>query len=82
MLAMTVTVKAMDIQRWICLIHLFQFIRDSFEDQVRKTNGLVLCSLDSRLFNIELLCVLGVQPLPAAKLHRVWPNDASDGLIC
>jgi hypothetical protein len=24
-LAMTVTVKAMDTQRWICRIHLFQF---------------------------------------------------------
>src|SRR5438094_6779721 len=29
--------------------------------------------------NAELLCVLGVQPLPAAELHRVATNDAADG---
>jgi hypothetical protein len=29
MLAMTVTVKAIDSQRWICRIHLFQFSRGS-----------------------------------------------------
>src|SRR6266699_3622012 len=29
--------------------------------------------------NAELLCVLGVQPLPAAELHRVGTNHAADG---
>src|SRR5882724_169414 len=45
--------------------------------------------LDSRLlsrirrpvgrFNTELLCVLGVQSLPAAELHRLGANHAADG---
>src|SRR5262249_20073259 len=30
---MTVTVKAMDTQRWICRIHLFQFNGTSSEDE-------------------------------------------------
>ncbi len=30
-------------------------------------------------FNTELLGVLRVQPLPAAKLHRLATNDAADG---
>src|SRR5262245_6929923 len=29
--------------------------------------------------NAELLCVLGVQSLPAAELHRLTANDAADG---
>src|SRR4051812_30374614 len=29
--------------------------------------------------NAELACVLGVQPLPAAKLHRIAASDAADG---
>jgi hypothetical protein len=29
--------------------------------------------------NAELLCVLGVQSLPAAELHRLAANDAADG---
>jgi len=46
--------------------------------------------LDSRLlsrlrrpvgrFNPELLCVLAVQPLPAAELHGLGADDASDGI--
>src|SRR6266852_9710913 len=45
--------------------------------------------LDSRLlsrrrrpvgrFNTELLCVLGVQPLPAAELHGLGADHAADG---
>src|SRR5882672_1704660 len=30
-------------------------------------------------FNTELLCVLGVQSLPAAELHRLGANHAADG---
>src|SRR5437773_7365985 len=29
--------------------------------------------------NSELLCVLGVQSLPALELHRLGTNDAADG---
>ena len=32
-LAMTATVKAMDTQRWICRVHLFQFNGTSSEDE-------------------------------------------------
>jgi hypothetical protein len=32
-LAMTVSVKAMDSQRWICRIHVFQFNETSSEDE-------------------------------------------------
>ena len=32
MLAMTATVKAMETQRWVCRIHLFQFNGISSED--------------------------------------------------
>src|SRR5215475_2216122 len=72
-LAMTVTVKAMDTQRWICRTHLFQF---------------TVTSVDSRLLSRlrrpvgrdpELLGVLGVQSLPATELHRLGTNDAADG---
>ena len=31
-------------------------------------------------FNAELLGVLGVQSLPAAELHDLWADDASNGL--
>ena len=31
--------------------------------------------------NTELLCVLGVQSLPAAELHGLGADDASNGLI-
>src|SRR6267154_1412497 len=31
-------------------------------------------------FNTELLCVLRVQPLPAAELHRLGADDASNRL--
>src|SRR5436305_13032965 len=27
----------------------------------------------------ELLCIFGIQSLPAAELHRLWAGDASDG---
>src|SRR6266851_6126900 len=37
------------------------------------------CWHASTLFNTELLGVLGVQPLPAAELHRLGTNDAADG---
>src|SRR5262249_12325256 len=30
-------------------------------------------------FHAELLCVLGVQPLPTLELHRVATSDAADG---
>src|SRR5947199_2047266 len=30
-------------------------------------------------FNAELLCVLGIQSLPAAELHRLGTNDAAEG---
>src|SRR5438445_13022767 len=53
--------------------------------------GALFCDpLDSRLlsrlrrlvgrFNTELLCVLGVQSLPAAELHGLGADDASNGL--
>src|SRR5437660_2264542 len=62
MLTMTATVKAIDSQRWVCRIHLFQFNWTSL-----------------RLFNTELLGILGVQPLPAAELHGVGAGDAANG---
>src|SRR5437899_6397684 len=53
--------------------------------------GALFCDpLDSRLlsrlrrlvgrFNTELLCVLGVQSLPAAELHGLGADDASNRL--
>src|SRR5215813_8159202 len=44
----------------------------------------VFCRVDSMVlsslrFNAELLCVLGIQSLPTAELHRVGTNDAADG---
>src|SRR6266480_6282934 len=78
---MTVTVKAIDSQRWICLTHVFQL-------NVTSSEGEPGGSLDSRLLrrlrrpvgllNTELLGVLPVQPLPA-ELHRLATNDAADG---
>src|SRR5882757_894179 len=35
-LAMTVTVKAIDSQRWICRTHVFQFIETSCEDEPKR----------------------------------------------
>src|SRR6266567_1380157 len=45
---------------------------------------LLICNLSGRWranrgLNAELLCVLRVQPLPAAGLHRVATSDAADG---
>src|SRR5579863_418274 len=83
-LTMTPTVKAMDSQRWVCRTHLFQFNGTS-----SRLHGALFCDLlNSRLlsrprrpvgrFNTELLGVLRVQPLPAAKLHRLTTNDGAD----
>ncbi len=69
---MTATVKAMDSQRWVCRIHLFQFNRTSLRllSRPRRPVG---------RFNPELLGVLGVQPLPAAEFHGLGADDAADG---
>src|SRR5262245_35503755 len=39
MLAMTVSVKATPSQRWVCRIHLFQFIGTSFDDEAQTSSG-------------------------------------------
>src|SRR5438445_979045 len=72
MLTMTATVKAMDSQRWVCRIHLFQFNGTSSRllSRLRRPVG---------RFNAELLCVLGVQSLPALELHGLGADDAADG---
>src|SRR5206468_6311438 len=72
MLTMTPTVKAMDSQRWVCRTHLFQF---------KGTSSRLLTRLRRPVgrFNTELLCVLGVQSLPAAELHGLGADDAADG---
>src|SRR6266850_6944718 len=53
-----------------------------------RVNSMGSSSLDSTLRGVgrptggldaELLCVLGVQSLPATELHRVGTNDAADG---
>ena len=36
MLTMTARVKAMESQRWVCRIHLFQFNRTSFEIRPKR----------------------------------------------
>src|SRR5262252_3277164 len=84
-LAMTVTVNAMDTQRWICRIQLFQFNWTSCESEPEADR---VHEADSRLssrsrwpagrFKTKLLCVLGVQSLPA-ELHRLGTSDAADG---
>src|SRR5437660_1100215 len=71
-MTMTATVKAMDSQRWVCRIHLFQFNGTSSRllSRLRRPVG---------RFNAELLCVLGVQSLPALELHGLGADDAADG---
>src|SRR5262245_62825430 len=53
-----------------------------------RVNSMGFSSLDSTLrgvgrptggLNAELLCVLGVQSLPATELHRLGANDAAEG---
>src|SRR5258708_31011396 len=70
-LTMTATVKAMDSQRWVCRIHLFQFNRTSLRllSRLRRPVG---------RFNPELLGVLRVQSLPVAELHGLGADDAAD----
>ena len=41
-LAMTVSVKAMDSQRWICQIHVFQVNETSSEDEPKLIRRLAL----------------------------------------
>src|SRR5262249_41618952 len=69
-LAMTVTVKMMDSQRWICRIQLFQFNGPSPVGRVR-----------SLVLEPELLGVLGVQSPPPAELHRRGPGKAAHGSL-
>src|SRR5882762_9515447 len=71
MLTMTATVKAIDNQRWVCRIHLFQFNWTSlrFLSRLRRPVG---------RFDTEPLGVLRIQPLPA-ELHGLGANDAADG---
>src|ERR1700688_579976 len=69
----------------LCLRILVPFSCES----ILPDNSLVILR-DSRLrsrlrrpvghFNAELLCILGVQSLPAAELHGLGADDASDGL--
>src|SRR6185503_11795746 len=73
-LAITVTVKAIDTHRWICRTHLFQFNVPSFDSRLLSRWRRPVGGLDA-----ELLAVLGVQPLPAADLHRLGTHDAAEG---
>ena len=61
-LAMTVTVKTIDTQRWTCRIELFQFTGPPLVGRCTP----------------NCFAVLGVQALPAAELHGVARDDAAD----
>src|SRR5262245_18591037 len=86
-LAITVTVKAMDIQRWICLTQLLQFMCPPLG---RARSGSGTYHIHSRLWsrlrhlvallNAELLGVLRVQPLPAPELQGIGADHAADGI--
>jgi len=73
-LTITAAVKTMDIQRWVCRIHLFQ-LKGSPDSRLLSRLG-----LPRRCFNTELLRVLCVQPLPAFELHRLATNEAAEGI--
>src|SRR5215471_3294873 len=55
-----------------------------------SVDSIAMSSFESRLLsrlrrpvgrlNTELLCVLGVQSLPAGELHRLTASDAADGI--
>jgi hypothetical protein len=77
MLTMAATVKAMDSQRWVCRIHLFEFNGTSSEDEPEADRAHLQALLWR--FNAKLFCVLGGQSLPARELHRLDADDAADG---
>src|SRR3954471_9928522 len=84
---MTVTVKAMDTQRWNCRIQIFQFNGSSFDDEPEAdrawhSDSRVLSRLRRPVgrLNAELSGVLGVQSLPATELHRVGADNAPNGI--
>src|SRR5215471_7293826 len=70
-LTITASVKAMDSQRWVCRIHLFQFNEASSQ--------FLRCLRPVGCFNTEQLCVFRIEPLPADELRRIGSNHASDG---
>src|SRR5689334_6023816 len=47
----------------------FSFLDSGFLSRLRRPVG---------WFHTELLCVLGVQLLPAAELHGLWTSDTAD----
>jgi hypothetical protein len=67
---------------WRIVLRDMVFAGHCFCDQVLQSGRSRLLSRLRRptwRFNAELLGVLGVQPLPAAELHRLGTNDAADG---
>src|SRR5262245_5865079 len=69
-LAMTVTVKAMDTQRWICRIHLFQFNGTASEDEAEAVRAHPAASWEPR----EQVDELPTHHLPAvARAAEVLP---------
>src|SRR5215813_12008427 len=70
-LTITASVKAMDSQRWVCRIHLFQFNEASSQ--------FLRCLRPVGRFNTEQLCVFCIEPLPADELRGIGADHASNG---
>jgi hypothetical protein len=72
------TMTSMGLRRWVYRTNLFQF--DDIVASLLDSGRLSWPTQSLGLFNTELLCVFGVQSLPAAELHDVGADDAADGI--